>query len=92
MDQFTKMIRLKVTTIAVLLKKITKIYLDKIWKIYRVPWKILSNRRPQFISKFIKNFTKAIRIKIILSIYIILKWMDKQNELTKKLKYSCDIM
>ena len=37
MDQFTKMIRLKVTTIAVLLKKITKIYLDKIWKIYRVP-------------------------------------------------------
>ena len=30
MDQFTKMIRLKVTTIAVLLKKIAKIYLDKI--------------------------------------------------------------
>ena len=33
-DQFTKIIRLKATTTAVLLKDIVKIYLNKIWKIH----------------------------------------------------------
>jgi len=49
-DQFTKMIRLKTTTIAVLSEKIAKIYRNNIWKIHRVPKKILSNRAPQFAS------------------------------------------
>ncbi len=35
-DWFTKMIRLKITTMAMLLDKITKIYQDNIWKIYEV--------------------------------------------------------
>ena len=45
-DQFTKMVRLKVITIVVLSKDITKIYWDEIWKIYRVPQKVLSDREP----------------------------------------------
>ena len=40
------MIRLKMTTTAVLSEKIAKIYRDNIWKIYKVPKKIFSNRRP----------------------------------------------
>ena len=35
MDQFTKMIRLKMTIIAVLSEEIVKIYRDDIWKIYK---------------------------------------------------------
>ena len=35
---------------AVSLKEIAKIYSDDIWKIYRIPKKILSDRRFQFAS------------------------------------------
>ena len=44
-DQFLKMIRLKATNTIVLLEEIAKIYWDEIWKLYRLPQKILSNRR-----------------------------------------------
>ena len=39
---------------------IAKIYRNNIWKLHRVPKKILSNRGPQFTSKFIEEFTKAL--------------------------------
>ena len=42
---------------------ITKIYRDDIWKLHRVPRKILSNRGPQFTSKFMEEFTKVLRTK-----------------------------
>ena len=61
------MIRLKMTTIVILSEKIAKIYRDNIWKIYKVPKKILSNRRPQFASWFIEDLSKALRIERILS-------------------------
>ena len=66
-DWFTKIIRLKATTITVSSKDIAKIYQDKIWKIHRIPWKVLSNRGPQFISKFMGNLTKALETKQTLS-------------------------
>ena len=55
-DQFTKMICLKATMTNISLKGIAKIYRDDIWK-------ILSDRRPQFASKFMEEFTKALEIK-----------------------------
>ena len=33
-------------------EEIAKIYWDEIWKIHGVPRKILSNRGPQFTSRF----------------------------------------
>ena len=36
------------------LQEITKIYQDKIWKLHGIPRKVLSNRGPQFASKFMK--------------------------------------
>ena len=59
-DRFTKMVRLKATTTNVSSKEITKIYRDKIYKLYKVLRKILSNRGLQFASKFMKEFTKAL--------------------------------
>jgi len=44
------MIRLKVTTTVISLEEVAKIYKDNIWKIQRVPRKIISNRKPQFAS------------------------------------------
>ena len=40
---------------------IAKIYRDEVWKLHGIPRKILSNREPQFTSKFIEEFTKALR-------------------------------
>ena len=66
-DQFTKMIQLKATTTNISSEGIAKIYRDNIWKLHRVPRKILSDRRLQFASKFMKEFTKALGTKRQLS-------------------------
>jgi len=60
-DQFTKIIRLKVTTISISSEEIAKIYRDNIWKLHGISRKILSNQGPQFVSKFIKELTKALK-------------------------------
>ena len=61
-DRFTKIIRLKATITNVSSEEIAKIYWDEIWKIYGVLRKILSDRGPQFTSRFIEEFTKALGI------------------------------
>jgi len=66
-DQFTKMIHLKATTTNVSLEEIAKIYRDNIWRLHGIPRKILSDREPQFASKFMKEFTKALGTKRQLS-------------------------
>jgi len=66
-DRFTKMIQLKATTTNVSLEGIAKIYRDDIWKLHRIPRKILSDRGPQFASKFMEEFTKALGTKKQLS-------------------------
>ena len=59
-DQFMKMIQLKVTTTSISLEGIAKIYRDDIWKLHVVPRKILSDRGPQFVSKFMKEFMRVL--------------------------------
>jgi len=44
-------------------EEIAKIYYNKIWKLHRIPRTILSNRGPQFTSKFIEDLTKALGTK-----------------------------
>ena len=61
-DQFTKMIRLKATTTNISSEDIAKIYRDEIWKLHRIPRKILSDQAPQFMSRFIEEFIKALGI------------------------------
>ena len=79
-DQFTKMICLKATTTNISLEGIAKIYRDNIWKLHVVPRKILSNRRLQFASKFMKEFTKALETKRQLSMAYHLQ-TDSQTEI-----------
>ena len=66
-NRFTKMIRLKAATTNISLEGITNIYRDDIWKLHGVPRKILSDRGPQFASKFMKEFTKTLGTKRQLS-------------------------
>jgi len=62
-----KMIHLKATTTNISLEGIVKIYRNDIWKLHGIPRKILSNRGPQFASKFMEEFTKALGTKRQLS-------------------------
>ena len=73
------MIRLKTTTTNISLEGITKIYRDKIWKLHGVPRIILSNRGPQFMLKFIEEFTKVLGTKRKLSTAYYLQ-TDRQTE------------
>jgi len=66
-DQFIKMIRLKATTTNVSSEGIAKIYRDDIWKLHRIPRRILSDRGLQFASKFMEEFTRALGTKRQLS-------------------------
>ena len=54
------MIQLKATIANISLEGIAKIYRDNIQKLHGIPRKILSNQRPQFVSKFMKEFTKVL--------------------------------
>ena len=57
-------------TTIVLLEIIAKIYQDKIWKLYEILQKILSDREPQFASRFIEDLTKTLDMKrILLMVY-----------------------
>jgi len=66
-NQFTKMICLKATTMNISSEGIAKIYRDNIWKLHGIPRKILNDRGPQFASKFMEEFTKALGTKRQLS-------------------------
>ena len=66
-DQFIKMICLKTTMMNISSEGIVKIYRDDIWKLHRIPRKVLSNREPQFVSKFMEKLTKALGMKKQLS-------------------------
>jgi len=66
-DRFTKIIRLKTTTTNISSEEIVKIYQDDIWKLHGIPKKVLSNRGPQFASKFMEKLTKALGTKRQLS-------------------------
>jgi len=54
------MVRLKTTIMSVSSEEIAKVYWDKIWKLHRVPRKILSNRGLQFTLKFMEEFMKTL--------------------------------
>ena len=62
------MIQLKATVTSVFSEEIARIYWDKIWKLHGVLKKILSDREPQFASRFMEKFTKALETTRILSI------------------------
>jgi len=61
------MIHLKAITTNVSSEEIAKIYWDKIWKLHGVPRTILSDRGPQFASRFMEDFMKALGTRRMLS-------------------------
>ena len=44
-------------------EEIAKIYQDEIWKLHGIPRTILSDREPQFATRFIEDLMKALGTK-----------------------------
>jgi len=84
-DRFTKMIHLKVTTTNVSLEEIAKIYRDDIWRLHGIPRKILSDRGPQFASKFMEEFTKTLGTKRQLSMAYHLQTDGQTERINQKI-------
>ena len=66
-DRFTKIIRLKAMTTNLSSEVVAKIYRNEIWKIHGIPKTILSDRGPQFASKFMEDLTRVLGTKRKLS-------------------------
>jgi hypothetical protein len=66
-DRFSKMIHLIPTTTSLLPLRLAEIYKKEIWRIHGILRRIISNRGPQFASKFMKELCNALGIERNLS-------------------------
>jgi len=70
----------------VLSENIAKIYRDKIWKIHKILWKVLSNRGPQFASRFMKGLEKTLGTKQTLSTVYHTQTDSQMERINQKVK------
>ena len=63
----------------ILTPAVAQLFLDHVWKLYRLPKTIISNKGSQFISVFWKELTTQLYIKVLLSTVYYLE-MDGQTE------------
>ena len=62
-DRFTKMIHLIPSNTSLTSSELAKIYKNQIWRIHGIPRRIISDRGPQFTSKFMKELCTALGIE-----------------------------
>jgi hypothetical protein len=66
-DRFSKMIHLIPTTTALSSLRLAEIYKKEIWRIHGIPRRIISDKGPQFASKFMKELCNTLGIERNLS-------------------------
>jgi hypothetical protein len=62
-DRFSKMIHLIPTTTSLSSAKLAEIYKKEVWRHHGIPRRIISDRGPQFASKFMKELCNALGIE-----------------------------
>ncbi|KAF7762552.1 hypothetical protein Agabi119p4_9145 [Agaricus bisporus var. burnettii] len=66
-DRFSKMIHLVPTTTSLTSTDLVKIYKEEVWRYHGIPKRIISDRGPQFASKFMESLCDALGIEQNLS-------------------------
>ena len=66
-DKLTKQIHLVSTTQDIDAERTADIYLKNVWKYHGVPKKVISDRGPQFASKFMRTLLECVGSKVALS-------------------------
>ena len=54
-NHFSKQIYTIPTNTELTSERMARIYQDNVFKLYSIPWKVISNQEPQFKSQFIKD-------------------------------------
>ena len=62
-DQFSKMIHLFPVSTNITAKGVASIFQDHIFKLHRIPLKVISDRGPQFISSFMEVLYTLLKIE-----------------------------
>ena len=62
-NQFSKQIHTLSTTTKVMTERMTVLYKDQVFRLYRLLKKIIHDRGPQFNTKFMRELYKALHIK-----------------------------
>lgn len=66
-DQFTKMFHALPTMSTITSEGLARLYWDNVWKLHGLPKKIISDRGPQFASKFMMDLNRILGITTALS-------------------------
>ncbi|KAF7762598.1 hypothetical protein Agabi119p4_9191 [Agaricus bisporus var. burnettii] len=66
-DRFSKMIHLVPTTTSLTSTDLAEIYKEEVWRHHGIPKRIISDRGPQFASKFMESLCNALNVKRNLS-------------------------
>ena len=83
-DRLTKMAYFIPTTMKVIIKETTELFLQYIFRYHGLPDNIVSDRDPKFTSHFWKNLQKILGIKLLISMAEHLQ-IDGQSEATVKI-------
>ena len=66
-DQFTKYIIAVPTTREISSMGTAKLFCDNVWKQFGIPWKVISDRGPQFAAQFMKDLHQLVGTKTNIS-------------------------
>jgi transposase InsO family protein len=66
-DRLSKMIHVIPTTDQITSEGIARLYKDNVWKLHGLPLHIISDRGPQFVSKFTRELNSILGIKVAAS-------------------------
>ena len=67
MDRLGKWAHFIPTTSDVTSLGVTQLFQDSVWKLHGLPEEVISDRGPQFVSKFMRGLSEILRIKIAAS-------------------------
>jgi len=66
-NRLSKMMHFVATTKGTLAKGLARLFRDNIWKLYRLPESVVSDRELQFAAKLTKELNRILEIKMKLS-------------------------
>ena len=78
-NRLSRMAYFVATTEGILVEELVILFRDYVWKLYRLPKSVISDRRLQFVAELRKELYKMLEIKIRLSI-VFHSQIDEQIE------------
>jgi len=93
-NKLSKMMYFVTTTERTSVEELAKLFRDNVWKLYRLPESVVSDRKPQFAKKLTKKLNRVLGIKtrLLISFHLQTNRQTKQinQELEQYLRFFID--